>query len=341
MQLPSSLTYMLIIAVALIFIVDSSLTQDYGLYYIFFICLLGIILFVSGFWFACSSNNLRDLWKKFLVSVYLPYIVIVSIAVLAHLWLSPSLQSWLIALTPLVMFPLMIPAGFGYFWLIPMLLTLLLLLTLLHRFVPNDKIKITVVAGIWILTFLALLYNSPLRTIDEFPICLAVFFLGYFAGEGKLNKFLIQAKKELFIVIIFALIGVTGLYSYFAPATTFQSELERLLYFYVSAIALAFAVIPILIYVFRKTKTNKYVTLLSSATLLVYLFVPYTSALVGYLLYRQTYYISVDTLAFELIRIPLAILTAVAVYLLIRRLEKYPVKSFTAKAKKLIFKQHE
>jgi hypothetical protein len=339
MQLPSSLTYMLIIAVALIFIVSSSLTQDYGLYYILFICLLAIILFVSGFSFACLSNNLKDLWKKFLVSVYLPYIVIVSIAVLAHLWLSPSLQSWLIALTPLVIFPLMIPAGFGYFWLIPMLLTLLFLLSLLHRFVRNDTTKITVVAGIWILAFLALLYNSPLRTIDEFPICLVVFFLGYFAGKGKLNKYLIQARKELFIVTIFALMAVTGLYSYFAPATTFQSELERLLYFYVSAIALAFTVIPILVYIFRKAKTNKYITLLSSATLLVYLFVPYTSALVGYVLYRQPYYYATETLAFELIRIPLAILTAVAVCLLIKRLEEYPVKSFITKAKKLIFRQ--
>lgn len=327
MQLTERLSYALIIAIVILFVVDStSLIQDFGNSYIAFILGFSLILFASAYNSAKSFDN-PDFWKKTLIRLYLPYTLIAIFAVLIQMW-KPTLQIWLLALTPASIFQATKPEGFGYLWLFPMLFALLIWFSLMHKYIPSDKVKAAIIVTIWALAFFGILYNLPVSFIDEFPLLLPIFSFGYFAGKERLNKFFITNKTELFIITIFALMAVTGVYAYFSPTIIYQSIAERFLTHYVPAMFLGITSTLILIYLFKNAKANKLVIMVSSAALLIYLIEPCVSSFIGYYLYGQGdyYHFLTENWVFQIIRIPTVILSAVAINGLLDRLESASLK---------------
>lgn len=333
MQRQTNLEYIIAIVIPFIFIVHSTWIGQFpawkSIFYIFYI---GALLFVSAFLAAKAFNNQTHLWISQLKGLYIPYIAIVSSAVLAQMWMQPTSQAWLTALTPIPTLEAFQPTGLGYLWFVPMLLGLLVLFAFMHKYVPNDKTKVAILSAIWITTFLGRLYGSPLRTMDEFPLFMPVFSFGYFLGKGALNQLVITAKRELLIISLFAVGALTAICSFFDPKTVFQSMIERMMHYYGAGAILTITTILILMYLFRNAVANKLVTAISTSVLMIYLLEPYVSTLTSYLLYGNMNYYLTETWIFEIIRIPATILISIAIqFTLINRLKKFSFTEYFSK----------
>lgn len=335
-----NLDYLKVTAILCIFIMHTKWITTYPeLHSAVFAFFVGSLLFASAYLVAKALDNQRRFWASRFKSTYLPYAAIVTFAVLAGMWLPTTFEAWIISLTPIPIFETWKP-DLRWLWFMPMFFGLLILFAVMHRFVQKDRDKVLILAGLETAAFLARLWWSPLRTIDEFPLFLPVFSFGYFFGKGAISRKQVESKKWLIalgvvaVVAVFMFASISVLVPAWGPKPSADTAI-RMLYYYGFGAALAISGSLLLLRFFKGAKPNRIITALSTSILLIYLLEPYLSCAVSYGLYGNLDYYANETLLFEAIRIPVVLAVTVTLqYLVVNNLKKINLSRILLKAKK-------
>jgi hypothetical protein len=287
---------------------------------------LSVLFFVSGYLAFNSFNgrkqNIRDFLVHRLLSVYLPFVLIMGFYVLADNinYYSPSGFLSHASFLSLLDFFSIGTFDMRQFWFIPELLGFTVLLAILEKHVKNDLAQYLTLAALFIFNFISYAW-TPRFLNWNFGFYIFVFAVGF--TTCKRNWLQKLRDMRIFLASLLILILIS-LISYFIPLSAFNlsTVLGRSQYFsFIWIRSTAFSLSSIItlltpLFYFRSILPGRILAIpefLGSHTLYIYLWEGYINPRICGLVFGESFYYNLSgTLLFASILVRIIAVSAVA-----------------------------
>jgi surface polysaccharide O-acyltransferase-like enzyme len=264
--------------------------------------------FVSGFLafnsFHKREVSIRVFFKTKILLLYIPFLAasLLYFVIKTTVGMVPvNLVELLSNITLLNIFNLVNSVyNWGFLWFIPYLLVFMMVFCFLEKYVKNVKIQVLLVSVLWFATILAWVYESPMRPDQLFSQYFLVFMIGVWFNKLGMYEKAMHFKTAVVTVPLVALFALD-----FSSLFTFNNTTETLkALFYANgrSMILSLSAILLVLLFLRKTRfpRNRFVELIATTSIFIYLLDPFFSFLLGdYIFGQPTIYVA-DGMAFYL-----------------------------------------
>lgn len=256
--------------------------------------MLSCFFFVSGFLSFDSFNNcgtsIRGFCRSKILSLYAPFVAasVFYIVLEAAMGVPMDPLRLLANVSLLNVFEAFnYVYNWGALWFIPYLMVFMLILCLVKKYVRNVRVQIGLVSVMWFGTILAWAYDSPLKIGMVFSQYFLVFMIGAWFNEFKLYDRVMKLRTACFTVPLVALFSLNLSFLFTFDNTT--EALKSLMYSNVRSIVLSVSVILLILPLLRKLRVpgNRFIELVASGSVLIYLIEPFVSYIVRILAFGQ------------------------------------------------------
>ena len=253
--------------------------------------LLSSFFFVSGFLafdsFHRHGSSLRNFFKPKIRSLYIPFLVAClfyfSLEVaMGAMRVNPSiLLSRVLFLNMLEIVNSRPMFNWGILWYIPYLLVFMLILCLLEKYVKNVRLQVVAVLLLWLCAIAAWAIGSPLRIGQNFSQYLIIFMFGFWINKIGAYERLMKSKFVLLALpclVLFSL-NFSSMFTFGTMSETFKS----LCYSNARGFFFGLSAVLVILLFLRKLRfpSSRYVRVIASASILIYLMEPFVSYLLN------------------------------------------------------------
>lgn len=258
--------------------------------------LLSGFFFVSGFLafdsFHKRGARIRNFFKPKILSLYIPFVAAATLYYVLEMTVGsvPADPFRLFShVAMLNIFDSLNSAyNWGFLWFIPYLLSFMLILCLLEKYVKNAKFQVLAASFVWFGTILAWVYDTPLKFGLLFTQYFLVFMIGFWLNKFRIYERVLRFRTVIIMAPLVALfsVDVSDWFS-FNSAT---EALEHLLYSNVRSIVLSLSAVLLVLLILRRSRIPRVhlVELIAAASAFIYLIEPLSSYLISNYVFQQS-----------------------------------------------------
>ena len=257
--------------------------------------LISCFFFVSGFLafnsFHKNGASIRNFCKSKFSSLYAPFVAAVVLYFVFQTAIGATTADPLRLLAHVSMLNIFDSLNsvynWSFLWFIPYLLVFMLIFCLIKKYVKNLKAQVLLVSLIWFCSILACVYDMPMKLGQVFSQYFLIFIIGGWFNEFKMYERFIKFKTA-FVVFPLVAIFSLNLSNLFTFSNTTEA-LKALLYSNGRSVVLSLSAILLVLIILRKLKapSNRFVELVATTSVLIYLIEPFASYILRTIVFGQ------------------------------------------------------
>jgi fucose 4-O-acetylase-like acetyltransferase len=249
--------------------------------------LLSAFFFISGFLaynsFRKRGNSIQCFFKSKAKKLYIPFMT-ATIFYFAVEMAMDAKSSPIGLATQLSMLNIFDRINTVYnwasLWFIPYLLSFMLIVCLLEKYVKTTKIQVLIISVIWLSVILLWVYDAPMRLGELFSQYLLVFAFGFFVNKFQIYDRIMSFKMAVFAIplVAFFSIDFSGFFNYNNVVEAFKAQL----YWNGRSIIFTLGLVLLCLLFLRKIKVpkNGFAKQIASRSVFIYLFEPFISFII-------------------------------------------------------------